>query len=197
MMSARLGLLVPPSPSLGGAPKLSGCLCLSPLLPCLQCCLAEFDWESKDCLYMGTVDYSSVRSLYGHHQCAWDDLEALAVTLLEMATGAARACMVCWHCVSCFNTVGSLCGWWNPNTSKTAAAMVRACGLHLQPAMSAACWLTPIAMLCCMLCTAGCVPFDLLHGDDLLTAERLQQMAAQKEQQWQKLLCNVSCAVSM
>lgn len=70
-----------------------------------------------------------------------------------------------------------------------------ACGLHLQPAMSAACWLTPAATLCCMLCAAGCVPFDLVNGDDPLTAERLQQMAAQKEQQWQKLLCNVSCTV--
>lgn len=48
---------------------------------------AEFDWDSRDCLYMGTVDYSSVRSLQGHHPCAWDDLEGLAITLLEMATG--------------------------------------------------------------------------------------------------------------
>jgi hypothetical protein len=39
---------------------------------------------------MGTVDYSSVRSLQGYHPSAWDDLEGLAVTLLEMATGGAN-----------------------------------------------------------------------------------------------------------
>jgi hypothetical protein len=49
--------------------------------------IADFDWDSKDCLYMGTVDYSSVRSLCGHNPCGWDDLEGLAVSLLEMATG--------------------------------------------------------------------------------------------------------------
>jgi hypothetical protein len=68
-------------------------MCLSLRPPRFHCCPAEFDWESKDCLYMGTVDYSSVRSLYGYHPCGWDDLEALAVTLLEMATGEALACM--------------------------------------------------------------------------------------------------------
>lgn len=54
--------------------------------PVLLC--AGFDWDSRNCLYMGTVDYSSVRALQGHHPCAWDDLEGLAITLLEMATGA-------------------------------------------------------------------------------------------------------------
>lgn len=51
---------------------------------------ADTDLESRDCLYMGTVDYSSVRSLQGYHPSAWDDLEGLAVTLLEMATGGAN-----------------------------------------------------------------------------------------------------------
>jgi hypothetical protein len=39
---------------------------------------------------MGTVDYSSVRSLQGYIPSAWDDLESLAVTLLEMATGGGQ-----------------------------------------------------------------------------------------------------------
>lgn len=39
---------------------------------------------------------------------------------------------------------------------------------------------------------AGGVPFDLVQGDDPLTAERLVAMAAQKEKQWQKLLSDVS-----
>jgi hypothetical protein len=55
----------------------------------------------------------------------------------------------------------------------------------------------PLAHCDALLVAAGSVPFDLLHGDDPLTAERLQQMAAQKEQQWQKLLCNVSCSLSV
>jgi hypothetical protein len=36
------------------------------------------------------------------------------------------------------------------------------------------------------------VPFDLVQGDDPLTAERLLQMATQKEKQWQNLLSSVS-----
>jgi hypothetical protein len=39
------------------------------------------------------------------------------------------------------------------------------------------------------------VPFDLVQGDDPLTAERLYQMAAQKEKQWQILLSNVSNSI--
>lgn len=52
--------------------------------------LTDFDWDRRDTLYMGTVDYSSVRALYGHSPCAWDDLEGLAISLLEMATGKER-----------------------------------------------------------------------------------------------------------
>lgn len=48
---------------------------------------AGFDWEAQDCLYMGTVDYSSVRALRGYNPSGWDDLESLAIALLEMATG--------------------------------------------------------------------------------------------------------------
>ena len=69
----------------------SGSLALPVLGQCcadVQCCIfAGFDWDAQDCLYMGTVDYSSVRALRGHHPSAWDDLEGLAITLLEMATG--------------------------------------------------------------------------------------------------------------
>lgn len=55
---------------------------------CVHPCLAAgFDWDAKDSLYMGTVDYSSVRALHGYNSCGWDDLESLAITLLEMATG--------------------------------------------------------------------------------------------------------------
>ena len=39
---------------------------------------------------------------------------------------------------------------------------------------------------------AGNVPFDLVQGDDPLTVETLQQMAMQKEKQWQKILSSVS-----
>jgi hypothetical protein len=46
------------------------------------------------------------------------------------------------------------------------------------------------AVLACH--TAGNVPFDLVQGDDPLTAERLLEVAAQKEKQWQKLLSDVS-----
>jgi hypothetical protein len=41
---------------------------------------------------------------------------------------------------------------------------------------------------------AGNVPFDLVQSDDHLTAERLQEMAAQKEKQWQAILAKV-CVV--
>lgn len=44
--------------------------------------------------------------------------------------------------------------------------------------------------VCCT--PAGSVPFDLVQGDDLLTAQRLNDMAAQKEKQWQQLLSSVS-----
>lgn len=46
------------------------------------------------------------------------------------------------------------------------------------------------ALLACH--TAGIIPFDLVQGDDPLSAERLEEVAAQKEKQWQKLLCDVS-----
>jgi hypothetical protein len=48
---------------------------------------------------------------------------------------------------------------------------------------------SPAAHVCC---PAGNVPFDLVQGDDPLTAERLEEVAAQKEKQWQKLLADVS-----
>lgn len=49
--------------------------------------------------------------------------------------------------------------------------------------------------LCPVSCAlAGSVPFDLVQGDDPLTAQRLNDMAAQKEKKWQQLLSSVSTA---
>ncbi|KAF8072896.1 CKL6 [Scenedesmus sp. PABB004] len=46
-----------------------------------------FSWEARDYTFWGTVDYSSVRELQGCHPTPREDLEGLACTLLEMATG--------------------------------------------------------------------------------------------------------------
>ncbi|WIA09024.1 hypothetical protein OEZ85_008438 [Tetradesmus obliquus] len=46
-----------------------------------------FSWDDDTYLFCGTVDYSSVRTLFGRHPTPKDDLEGLACTLLEMATG--------------------------------------------------------------------------------------------------------------
>lgn len=48
---------------------------------------AGFSWDDDTYLFCGTVDYSSVRTLFGRHPTPKDDLEGLACTLLEMATG--------------------------------------------------------------------------------------------------------------
>jgi serine/threonine protein kinase len=50
-------------------------------------CSAGFSWDVDNYLFCGTVDYSSVRTLFGRHPTPKDDLEGLACTLLEMATG--------------------------------------------------------------------------------------------------------------
>ncbi|KAF6266717.1 kinase-like domain-containing protein [Scenedesmus sp. NREL 46B-D3] len=46
-----------------------------------------FSWDEDTYLFCGTVDYSSVRTLFGRHPTPKDDLEGLACTLLEMAIG--------------------------------------------------------------------------------------------------------------
>lgn len=47
----------------------------------------DFSWEDQTYAFWGTVDYASVRNLSGYHPTPRDDLEGLACTLLEMATG--------------------------------------------------------------------------------------------------------------
>jgi hypothetical protein len=53
---------------------------------------AGFSWEEDTYLFCGTVDYSSVRTLFGRHPTPKDDLEGLACTLLEMASGEGWQC---------------------------------------------------------------------------------------------------------
>ncbi len=56
---------------------------------------ADFSWDQQTYAFWGTVDYASVRNLSGYHPSPRDDLEGLACTLLEMATGetAEYACI--------------------------------------------------------------------------------------------------------
>lgn len=51
----------------------------------------DFSWEDQTYAFWGTVDYASVRNLSGYHPTPRDDLEGLACTLLEMATGMSDA----------------------------------------------------------------------------------------------------------
>jgi hypothetical protein len=70
------------------------------LVLCLRALPAGFSWDDDTYLFCGTVDYSSVRTLNGRHPTPKDDLEGLACTLLEMATGDAQ--LTCQMWIVCF-----------------------------------------------------------------------------------------------
>lgn len=90
------------------------------LCSCVCAVHSDYNWDSKDFLYMGTVDYSSVRSLCGHHPCPWDDLEGLAVCLLEMATGELQATLQL-H-VPC-----AFCGWCCKGLKASTVQQISGC----------------------------------------------------------------------
>jgi hypothetical protein len=62
---------------------------------------AGFSWDEDTYLFCGTVDYSSVRTLFGRHPTPKDDLEGLACTLLEMASGEGLVCRLQSGCQRC------------------------------------------------------------------------------------------------